>query len=553
VALTNLARQDAQTIVHGATGQRLVIPEIRRTSYIAERLRLVPELRAGDRARITLQVDALDDVLWGDNNGVAAAPLLAHDASNQGFLGGDESPSVQVKRAWIEVGGSVLGLQVGRMPSHWGLGILENGGGSSYRDDAPPPGAEPRRSLDTFLDDDFGDNHFGSTADRAVVTLRPIGLYRAVRGRRARPSPLSLGYGYGVVSEAPLLGAEPFERRFRPFGQQGFISRGGRDDIDEHVAFALWDDPYWQPGGRMARDTDELRGGARWALRRADEGSTNPSALDPSATCGVFEGQPEPCRDTGSRVWTADAWFRARYGPFYAEAEGARSGGTTFGGLPFPAANRKSKLRGAAGVARAGLVVRDPAFDPIGQLLGGEPFERDLWELELEAGYARGDRDPGDGTARQLAMHPDFNVGLILFEELVRELTARAYGPPLATAARPDGAVEMFSQGGVVNAKYVLPKLRYRLPAGESALVVGLLMAWADQLAEPGAPGVFAADRAASRRLGTELDGALRATLHEHVELSIEAGCLWYGDALRSALPNASSSFTLQSRAAFVW
>ncbi|HKE15990.1 MAG TPA: hypothetical protein VKB80_14030 [Kofleriaceae bacterium] len=555
VALTNLARQDRRTLVYAPTGETIVLPEIRRTSYIAHALRLVPELRYGEHARLTLQIDALDDVVWGDNNGVSAAPLTAPEPSDQGFLGGDEGPSIEVTRAWIEVGGAAFALRVGRMPSHWGMGLVENGGGSSYFDTEPrPPEVAPRRSLDTYFDDDFGENHGGSTADRALLIVRPAALYQAARGRAVpSASRLSLGYGYGVASEAPLLGAEPFERRYRPVGEQGFLSRGGRDDLDEHVAFALWDDPYWQPGGWLARDTDELRLGFYYQLRRGDEGSTVPSALDPDELCGTFDGRDVPCRDTGTHVWTADLWYRVRYGPFYSEAEGVRTGGTTFGGLPFPVPNRKKELDAGAGVARIGFVSRDPRFDPVRTIFGGENFERDLWELEMELGHARGDRDVDDAKVKQRALHPDFNAGLILFEEIERELSARTYGPPFATRERPGGATEMFSQGGVVNSNYLFPKLRYHLPAGESTLVVGLLMAWVDQLAEPGTDGIFVRGSTDSRYLGTELDGALKATFFDHVDLSIESGYLWYGDALRSVLPNATSSFTLQSRLAFAW
>ncbi|HWM85945.1 MAG TPA: hypothetical protein VNO33_08900 [Kofleriaceae bacterium] len=556
LALTNLARQDQQTFVHPPTGETIVVPEIRRTSYIAHRLRLVPELRYGDRARLTVQVDALDDVLWGDNSGVSAAPLVSSEPSNQGFLGGSEQPSIEVKRAWIELGGELARLRAGRMPSHWGMGLLDNGGGSGHLDREPgrPPEVAPRLALDHYFDDDFGDNHFGSTADRVMLAVRPLSIVKAARGRKQRQSSLSIGYGYGVVTEAPLYAAEPFERRFRPFGQQGFLSRGVRDDLDEHVAFALWDDPYWQPGGWLSRDTDELRLGFYGVMRRGEEGSTSPSALDPGAVCGELDGEAVACRDSGTRVWIADVWYRVRYGPFYSEAEGMRVGGTTFGGLPFPTPNRKKELDIDGGVARIGFVTRDPAFDPLRQLVGIEPYERDLWAIEMEAGHAAGDRRPDDARVKQRALHPDFNAGLILFEEILRELSARTYGPPFASLERPDGVVEMFSQGGVVNSNYLFPKLRYHLPLGDTTLVVGLLMAWVDTLAESGTTGgMFTADQTGSDYLGTELDGALKAMFHEHVELSIESGYLWYGDALRSALPNAESSFTLQSRLSFVW
>ena len=98
----------------------------------------------------------------------------------------------------------------------------------------------------------------------------------------------------------------------------------------------------------------------------------------------------------------------------------------------------------------------------------------------------------------------------------------------------------------------MLPKVRYHLPWGESRLVVGLLMAWVDTLADTGT-AMFYSDEADSSSLGTELDVALKTQFNGHMDLSVEGGWLWYGDALQSALPNADHSFSIQSRLAFVW
>jgi hypothetical protein len=553
VFLTNLAPQDTRSVTVSGSGD-VVLREIRRTGYVAHRLRLVPELRAGDHARLVMQIDALDDVVWGDNDGVGTVPLASTAGSNQGFLGGDESPSVEVSRVWLEVGGMAASLRVGRMPSHWGMGLIENGGGSRMYDDDPRRPAEvaPRLDRDTFFDDDFGDDHGGSTVDRALLMIRPGAIYRRLRHRAERPAALELGYGYGVVSEVPLLATEPLEASYRPPGEQGFLSRPG-DDLHEHAFYALWDDPYWQPGGKLARDTDELRLGVRAVLRRAQLGSTAPAELDPEETCGTFEGNAVPCVDTGTRVWTTDAWLRFRYGPIYLEGEGAHTGGTTFGGLPFPQPNRKKRLDANLGVIRLGLVNHDVRLDPVRRLAGVEAYDKELWALEAEAGKATGDRDAGNERVTARAMHPDFNVGLILFEEVLRELSARTYGPPFSNESRPDGAVEMFSQGGVAGASYLSGKLRYHLPVADSRLTVGVLMAWADRIPGPATPGRIFGDAPPSSHLGTEIDAALKVTVVDHVELSIESGYLRHGDALRSVLPNATTSFTLQSRLAFAW
>ena len=554
VYLTNLAREDRHVLIYPPTGQEIVIPEIRRTSYLTHRVQVMPQVRYGDLAKLTIQVDALRDVLWGDNNGISSAPLFATDTSNQDFLGGEEESSIEVKRAWLEFNAKVGVMRVGRMPSHWGLGLLANGGGSGWMDPDPtrPPEIPQRRALDNFFDDDFGDNHFGSTADRILFLTRPITIFKTIRKKKDTSSKLVVGYGYSVISEAPLLAYEPFERQFRPFGQQGFISRGRRDDVDEHILLAVWNDPWWQPGGRLSRDTDELRIGFYGVMRRSREGSTNPSQVVPGDTCGVFEGETVPCRDTGSKVWIADLWYRFRYGPFFSEAEALKIGGTTFGGVPYPIRNEKKKANITGAVARLGFISRDPATDPLRQLVGIEPYERDLWEVELELGHSSGDDELEDEEYKQRALHPDFNVGLILFEEVLRELSARTYGPPFFSDENPEGAKGLMSNGGVINANYVLPKVRYHLPWGESRLVVGLLMAWVDTLADTGT-AMFYADDTDSSSLGTELDVALKTRFNGHMDLSIEGGWLWYGDALQSALPNADHSFSIQSRLAFIW
>src|SRR5262245_51774577 len=168
VLLTNLAPQPRRTTVYPITGEDLVIPDIRHTSYIVSRFRIMPSLVYAKIARLNLQFDGLDDVLMGDNNGLSTAPLFATDGSNQGFLGGPVADSIQLKRAWVQFAVPVGLMRVGRMPSHWGMGLLANGGGTGWMDPETPKGEAQRRILDNFFDDDFGDNHFGSTADRIL-------------------------------------------------------------------------------------------------------------------------------------------------------------------------------------------------------------------------------------------------------------------------------------------------------------------------------------------------------------------------------------------------
>src|SRR5687768_8384630 len=156
VYLTNLAPEPREVLPY-LDGEEVVYPDIRRTSYITSRLRVMPTLSYAKLAKLQIQIDAFDDVLWGDNNGLSSAPLFAVDGTNQYYLGGPQQDTVKVPRAWVEFQVPVGLLRVGRMPSHWGMGLLANGGGTQNLDPTTPVGEPKRAALDNFFPDDFGD------------------------------------------------------------------------------------------------------------------------------------------------------------------------------------------------------------------------------------------------------------------------------------------------------------------------------------------------------------------------------------------------------------
>lgn len=527
VLLTNLAPQDRRFV--GTPNGDVLFPDIRHTSYMVSRLRLMPSLSVDDLATLRVQVDALDDVIWGDNNGVAQAPLFATMSSNQYFLGGDNVSSINVSRAWLDFKLPVGQMRIGRMPFHWGMGLLANGGGTMNLDPTTPKGLPARKGNDYFFDDDFGDNHFGTTLDRILFITKPVTIAKTLMKKSDTESNFIVAYAYDKLSEAPLLPLESFARRGRPFGQQGFLSRGSDDDVNQHVFVALYNNAYWN----KIRYTDELRFGVYGALRTQEEGSTQPSMLDPSMFCGTFDGESVACEDTGTFVWIADLWWRIRYGALYTEGELIKIGGETFGGVPFPLPNQKKEIDITTAAIRAGYLTDD-------------------WDAILEVGHAGGDPNLTDETFQQRATHPDYNVGLILFEETLRELSARTYGAGFYLPTSPDGAVGFFSNGGVINANYLYPKGRYRLMNGKLELVGAVLFAWADTLSDSD-PGLFLRTNTDSKYLGTEFDFAAKISFSGRMNFSLETGYLRFGGALKSVLPNADGSFSLQSRVAFVW
>jgi hypothetical protein len=581
VLLSNLAAEP-RVVINTPMGDELVLPEIRRTSYITQRLRLNPTLTlyypdekggisrtAPPIAKLYMEINAFDDVLFGDNNAISSAPLFAVNGSNQYYLGGNtEVPTAQFSRAWVEFQVPVGLMRVGRMPSHWGLGILANGGGSGNEDPLAPAEESSRKVQDYYFDEEFGDNHFGSTNDRILFATRPLTIAKTIMKKADTSSNLVLAYAFDKLSEAPFLFSEE-DRRFRPFGVQGFISRGEDDDVDEHVFVLAYANADWD----KVRYTDELKIGTYQVIRDAKQGFTAPGEGPPHITLpsgecasvnnpGVPIGDQEDCvtEDEGSFVWIADVWYRIRYGMWYSEAEAVRIAGDTTGGVPFPSANRRKEAAIYGAVWRGAYTL---FLDPEGQ--------RQL-DGVLEVGYSSGDENMADREFKQRALHPDFNVGLIMFEEVIRERVARTFRNFYSEANR-DSARGFFSNGGVINAKYIFPRVRFRPGFAGFEIIGGVLMAWLDKYVDVnsvGSIGIFPCPASkidgngnctASKYLGTEFDLAIKSRFADgHMDFSLEAGYLRMGEALRvqslsgTELPNApKDSFSIQARIAFIF
>ncbi len=113
--------------------------------YFSHRLRLRPRFNLNKNVAVNMLVDALDDQVWGANPGNVLTQSTADTSSN-----------VIVKRAWGEITLPFGRLEAGRMPSHWGMGLLSNDGNGF-------------RNI-------FGDAHGGSTFDRVMFATKPLGV-----------------------------------------------------------------------------------------------------------------------------------------------------------------------------------------------------------------------------------------------------------------------------------------------------------------------------------------------------------------------------------------
>ncbi len=399
-----------------------------------------------------------------------------------------------------------------------------------------------------------------------AATDHPFAVRRADRGDLPRVLPRKLALTWGARPARLLLGAQTFT-----WGTGMLANDGAGDPVfgDARTgsvvarlggAFAPWSAQDGSPvqglGALLAADA-VLRddnaslvegdvafagvAGLRWVLRRAELGALGlvRTQVDRPDTLGG-----EDLRTTGTpaetQVWPVDVYARTDLLPA-SHAHRLRLEGEAVwvrGRSTRPQLD--STWEGGAEVRQFGAVARARWDAP--------------WRstLQVEGGYASGDNDPRDATARSFTMHSDHNVGIVLFEQVLPLMGARAadrLADPSLTAQVAPGLRYTIPQGGVSNALYAFPTLRWR-PASPVELRLGWVAARsAGDLIDPyhsavaggwprGFGGDFSADT--SRSLGHELDGGARLQLAlpgaVRAEFGAEAAVFFPGAAFAGVL-----------------
>ena len=185
-----------------------------------------------------------------------------------------------------------------------------------------------------------------------------------------------------------------------------------------------------------------------------------------------------------------------------------------------------------------------------------------------EFDYASGDADPeARPTLSQFRFSEDTNVGLLMFDHVLRFQTARSALAATEIAQRL-GAVSfpterIDARGAFTNAMAIFPQVDFR-PHDTVLFRGGVLVAWApaavndpvqsllqrdgqeieDDLVNfvGGKPGKF---------YGTEIDGRFQWRFVEHFALDLEAAVLFPGDALEDENGQAVNAFLTQGRTTF--
>jgi len=410
-----------------------------RLSSANMRLRLEPTINASEAVRVHAQIDVLDNYVLGSNTGfltdaVGSPYPIPYWSSTRAYLQDDptaDRPLIIPRRVWADVQTPIGLLSFGRMPSHWGLGILANAG--------------------TGLDQDYGD-----TVDRLQFAIPPV------------PTPvgrLVFVPFYDFDAEG-VVNADP---RFGEGYGQPFDADGGDDARSLGVKIARLD------------SEDEIR-------RKVEAGksSLNFGLLYTHRTQRfvypgwISDGCTEefPCDETGVRRRGADAHIGSLWGRWvgpklrieaellglYGDVENAFSGepGSTdvqrvymrqWGGAVQASykTNPKFTLGFEVGAASGDSA---PGFGNIPNRgragLGGEDVRPNYGSLEGPQ-WGR----PGDNTINNFRFNPAYQVDLMFYRRILGQVTDSYYAKPsVRWTALPgvtiDGSV-MYAQAQIAS------------------------------------------------------------------------------------------------------
>ena len=254
------------------------------------RFRLNPEVHVSDNLRVVSQIDILDNVVLGSTpEGSAFGPsasggyesLARSGYTPIGLLDNTAVPpsagqnsvedSIRVKRVWGEYSTPVGQLRFGRMPNHWGLGMVMNAG-DGHDDDAQ------------------------STIDRLMFasTLKPLDL--TIAGAWDFPNE-------GLTKSSATTGNPAYDRA------QG-------DDVDQYTLILLRQKSQELEKLFLTRGNVIVNGGLNLSYRRQMLDSV--SANTPDLT-GADASNSFARRD--ANMWVPDLWLQVLYKKFRFESE----------------------------------------------------------------------------------------------------------------------------------------------------------------------------------------------------------------------------------------
>ncbi len=486
-------------------------------TFLTHKLRLQPQLNFEDRAKFFMMIDALDGVYWGDNASQASTALFAADPSATSYEGGEIVP-IQLKRVWMDFKIPLGVLRIGRQGSNWGMGALANEGNG--------------------FDDTFGENKYGSTYDRAIFATKPISIVQTVMGKKgAKEVPLFLAIGVDRLVEDPLI-------QYYGYECSDSDDEDGCSDPDEDHGFSEERDAENRSDSWWV-DTNDDVWEMVYVLVYRGEGVKLGKDLRGDITAGVYAVNRVQ-KETNSNVLIVDGYAKSEIANTYFEGEIYHIGGHSEA-ITLPGAYDPSG-------------VDDPLYKDVDiwGYIARAGYQNETFTGYFETGYASGDDKAADENFTGRALNPDYNVGLILYEEVMARVTSETWS---------EEAKGLWSSGGVYNSRYIYPTVKYR-PLPNWEVIGAFLVAWPDK---PDGSRIFCSEddgidcaqyNATKKIIGWEADLAVKHKFHDHINFTLEGGYAHVTDRLPLETTGLGyetddegntygNYFTLQSRIAY--
>lgn len=353
------------------------------------RLRLEPVFNVYEDIKIKMQLDVLDNLVLGSTpDGFPTnpiSPLLGFSQTQVAPSDGVNAltDSIVVKRAWAEVMTPLGQLRVGRMPNHFGMGILNNAGNG--------------------LDQDFGD-----TVDRVMFATKIGDFYIAP--------------AYDWVVSGPTSA-----QRELPYGQP--FDRDNRDDVDQYVLAIMKRDTDEEIKQKLENDELILNFGTYQAGRfQALDAATYYSNNDPTA-----QAQATELIERDMQMWIYSFWFKLIYRKFLVEGEYAgmfgKIGNSAFSG-PYGTNEKQLDINQHAGalnmeykLLRDSLTIRLLMVAASGDAATGWGVFPLFGQEQLPGDWEASQAPAGDNDINNFRIDPAFIVDMIFWRQLVGSVT----------------------------------------------------------------------------------------------------------------------------------
>jgi uncharacterized protein (TIGR04551 family) len=364
------------------------------------RLRLNPEIHVSDNLRIMSQIDLLDNLVLGSTPDAYAlqpsasgyipavngyngyAPLGAFSTTQGPPTAGVNGyrNSIDVQRAWAEYLTPLGQIRFGRMPSHWGLGMLVNSG-------------------------DGFDHDYQTNADRIMFVsgIKSMDLY--------------FGGAWDFVSTGPT-NASPYD----VYGGQPH-NTANLTNVNQWVAFvARRTNPELQRL-KLSRGDLVVNGGVYTTYRSQlldVTAGANPVTIDTTSTNNGLERR-------GLQALIPDLWVQVLYNKLRVEAELATIWGSIENSPASASVSDPLKLRSWGLTTQAEMRAVE-----------------DKLRVQFGAGWASGDSNveglapganglqvrQGEGAISSFRFHPSYQVDYIFFRRILTRVQNAYYFRP---------------------------------------------------------------------------------------------------------------------------